>query len=421
MKRYVAFFLVVLFLFTGCHKGSPTISELVERYGEKISTATVWLYGEDQGFCNSIYRFNEKYYSKYQIVIKTFSEEDINHEQFQKKLSGALLSGDGPDLILTQDPDLVDEYKLTQAGALRSWDEIIKEWNPNDYYYQVVDGARAEDGKLYLLPLEFDFEVIATTKDTVEKYGLTEAHFSDFITAQQTFLSFWEQNLMSSQIGCTYGRHNYIFCGNNIMDYTTEETALLSDENTLWIEQEKKLRQYEDQKTITYESDMEQRLHSISVLTDEAYLFSFFESILIRDLLTVSDYQEFGYELYDQLYLYPMKDMQGKTVVTTTVVAMIPAFGEGDEAIQAWINAYMFDTTLPSECLEEAYHIVKSKNEWSVSSGYDTVLDRLMSEPVKTYFTDLNWYILDNNISRAIDGKSDWEEFERSINIYLSE
>lgn len=100
---------------------------------------------------------------------------------------------------------------------------------------------------------------------------------------------------------------------------------------------------------------------------------------------------------------------------------MLPSTGKGDEAIQAFINAYMFDSSLPTISFEESYHIAKSKNDWSIPSGYDLVLERLTSEPMKTYFTDINWFMIDNDISQAINGKSDWSELEHSINIYLSE
>lgn len=74
-------------------------------------------------------------------------------DQFKTKLQAAIMVGDGPDMVIADNIELLSNIdKSIEAGAFLSFDEYITDWNSDTYYMRAVEGARSADGKSYLIP-----------------------------------------------------------------------------------------------------------------------------------------------------------------------------------------------------------------------------------------------------------------------------
>ena len=125
-------------------------------------------------------------------------------------------------------------------------------------------------------------------------------------------------------------------------------------------------------------------------------------------------------------YLYmPMRDTDGYMTGTIGFYAVMPKLGEYEETITAFLNQILFgqkgymggwnlECWLSKQC--------QSKNGFGIASidalsevPMRLTIDNQAQQEINMQISDLVWNLGDPERS------ADWQELERSINIYLSE
>ena len=425
MKRIFSFLMalsLVLTLFTGCGKDkSPTTEELMEKYAEE--TAEIWLYdsGEDSvydlsidGIQGDITTYNS-IHPEMPINLKIYHENSYSYEQFQQKLQASLMTGDCPDLIVSRDPNLLSNVeKSIQSGALKSFDEIIAKWDKDSYYPEVLDGVRSDDGKVYILPISYDPDIIVTTSELLEQYGVTENDFDDLHEITQTAIKIGEQLTEQPEIIAEWTLFAPTRWIPSVYDINAGKTALLTDEVQAMISEWKKVY------------DLRLPHYPVDGVTGIARVAVGGQVLSMEPLSYTHTYLYEKPQTEQNRYLYmPMRDTDGYMTGTIGYYAVMPKLGEYEETITAFLNQILFgqkgymggwnlECWLSKQC--------QSKNGFGIASidalsevPMRLTIDNQAQQEFNMQISDMIWNLEDPETA------DDWEELERSINIYLSE
>lgn len=125
----------------------------------------------DNKTINAIEEFN----STNSVKIKPIMlENEDQGKQYREKIVAAIVSGDGPDIILDNAQWFPALWKMAGNKAFQDFDELIKkdeEFKLEDYRESVMN-AGIVNGKRYFLPLGFDIPLFWTTKNLAKQNGI---------------------------------------------------------------------------------------------------------------------------------------------------------------------------------------------------------------------------------------------------------
>lgn len=102
-------------------------------------------------------------YVKYEVGLSSVGA--ANADDKMKQLNTAILSGNGPDILVT---DGLDEENYSSRGLLQDLSTLAEEMTGKDALAPNLTEALKQDGKLYSLPVAFRIPMIAGEKEFVE-------------------------------------------------------------------------------------------------------------------------------------------------------------------------------------------------------------------------------------------------------------
>ena len=164
-----------------------TILELYTEYQDEIVGAAV------EKFNNKNTKYYIEYVDRYSDELQKFYEsvdivsmDDDEYKQFKleldNKLSNALamdiMNGEGPDILIN-----TSKYsQLNNPEYLIDLSPYVKDFDPDQYFTNIIDGARTEEA-LYQLPVSFSINGIYTDIESAGSSGIgfTLDEYPDFV------------------------------------------------------------------------------------------------------------------------------------------------------------------------------------------------------------------------------------------------
>ena len=425
MKKVIVLLLVVSLIigcFTGCGKDqSQTTEELMEKYSEPVDEKIqVWLYNSGTDFIAEWYQDIESSFNYYNLNagentkfhVTVFHHTDLNKEQFQKKLQAALMSADGPDLVLSHDPELFSNVeKLIDAHALRSFDSIISEWEDSLYYPQVIEGVRSEDGQVYILPISYNPDVIVTTQENLDQFDLTKDDFENLDETLDSLTAVWQQLSDKPDVVAEWSVYYMTRYIPAILQNNQGKTEVLTESVQANYE---KLMQM-----ITYRQDhsMPTGFQELERIAGGTQLFA------ITPLNQAVDYlKTIGEEERAQYVFIPMRNTVGEMSGSVGLYALLPKMGEHEQSIASYLYMMLFSDKeieyLPADQLWLTPRCMKWNliNLDAITKLSESDMRLRLYNQIEDEFNFRILGLVEQNAS-----ESDWAELERSINIYLSE
>ena len=478
-RKVIALFLSLLMLcgvFTGCKDEAPTTEELMENYSDESyvyvpedEMPMVYLFGKEDEFVYdlAIGRHNQHttnpLYKVRSLVCTT-----LPIDQYGKKMQTELMSGKGPDMIITTHSDLfADMNKAVQSGAFASWDALIADWE-GEYLENAVRGVYSPDEHSYLLPLSFEPMFLVTTKTNLEKYGLTEDDFINFDQTTQTLYRLCQT--VDENIYPTLSRPDFTQAIDGILNHDLRKSELSNEQNS------RILKQWEEMFAVLQQRSDEHPLPAVSYRLDSVMsgrlLFEFMDIdelnyalYEMKQAVTQKNYDigamnqiglaQFNTEMnelgsgegkagkqvlekVDDLVYIPLYDVKGRAIGTVTSYALLSSSYDGEEALKRLVERIVFiidETGLDgihsnADGLNLSYVSTEDSFLRNYQQGYikgifdvDVIWNmikdvewnlRVPNETVKTYHETITNYLY-------YPETADWEELESHINIYLSE
>lgn len=200
---------------------------------------------------------------KINIILLDDSNKDMT------KISTELMTGGGPDIIST-DLDLPIS-KLIQQDVFADINQLIDEdaedkLNFNELNSIVMDSG-IFNGKRYMLPISFYPNILITTKELCDKYGISvneKFTYNNFAKSIENFLNEAHKNKdLGVQYGLKYLFFNFI---NDYVDFSQIKTSLESNSFNNSLNEMNKL--------ITTRTSYDNNLTFLDGIIGEKYLFS---------------------------------------------------------------------------------------------------------------------------------------------------
>lgn len=473
-------------LLSGCGKqadNGPTTSELMEQYAENYTAPedvpVIWLYGKEDTelFSNLVtnYNWNCNNGGDSSKAVRLLTYHDMTPEQFATKVQAEIMSGKGPDLILTSDANIFpDVNKAVAAGAFQNWDDILADWDKEQYLYEAAKGTYSPDGKCYILPLSFEPIYIVTTKTNMEKYGFTEADFSDFAKTTDTLLRLWEQIEGDNTVAVHQKLPDFVQAVSGLLDYESGKTSLLAPETRELFDQWQKIIFHQSKRVDLFAIRAEQLMQQ----TDANAKFNWKLSVYNLDtslgenadaefgkhygLMNILEFvtadeldalaalpndpeaqKDFLTRMEDVVY-FPLYDTNQRVVGTVRSYALLASGCKSPETIAAFMrnillhqdeNGDISDPNLfygegvtlgMTNELELAYESCVSGDEEmkAYTKQYvETRIGKLSHAPTHLVIWNSTLKAFSDGITDSfLDPEhADWEDLETDINIYLSE
>ena len=152
---------------TGCsgNKNSDKLTIYVESYTNSIL-----------GLDTAVQMY-QQYYPESEINVEYFDDSEV----YSTRIKGELLSGEGPDVIITDSTSFEDVYLSMRSGAFAPIDEYIEtnEVFSESVINRILLQAGQYEGTQYVVPLCFSVPCIVTTQENVDAYGL-DVSYSDY-------------------------------------------------------------------------------------------------------------------------------------------------------------------------------------------------------------------------------------------------
>ena len=459
MKRIFSFLMalsLVLTLFTGCGKDkSPTTEELMEKYGDGTYVSVdempmVYLYGEeDSELRNQIINYNYGHQEKLNQQFRYILCNDLPLDQFGTKIQTEMMSGTGPDLIFTRQSAMFSDInKVIASGAFGAWDAYESDLDSNRYYTKMLDGVYSPDGKHYLLPLNVSMQYVVTSKTNLQKYGLPVEDLADFGKMTDALYRLWQttdadvypivittDHYRKYIPTLTYnGDLDFTAVMPEILDYQSQKTALSDESNRLilekWGEMLALAQKRRDDEAPNIPKSI---LHGIlsgtvimEIMSQNQLTYYLYENTQWLD-------EDEAKEQLSDLVILPLCDTQGRIVADIDTYAVMSANAKGEDALAGFIKWFAEGEYEGNLLLSEPYLNQESTiEEFNIQYGKDYTEGVFSGEILHEMIKDAEWNLRVPNDSmkefntEIMDCMSnpdtaDWEELERSINIYLSE
>lgn len=421
--RILASVLVIAICCCGCFGcgGSKTTGFDYDQYVKeqeelREQQCELWLYGDD------VDRFSFKQYYNEQIVdnpangIKTVEvlPGNMDYGQFQTKLQVGIMTGKGPDLVMTAQYDLFkDVDKIFLSGAFQSWDDYIADWDKDSYYTQALEGARASDGKLYLLPLAFNPYVIVIPKENMQKYHLTEDDFSDFGKTTDTLLRLWEEIKGDTSLYVHQNNPLFLAMIPSICDMSAGKTSLMEPKTQELLHKWEQIFAYKDERNKT-----------ASLTFGSANIF--FDGSRILDWCSMAELigMNLTPEQKEKLVFIPMYDINGKMYADVNAYALLPTNCKNPQAAADYVKYCTVDSD--HDIVGNLIRLSRRKTEsFFRVQECDMLIDeinKLTSVPMHLVVNNQIRMDYDNEILKTLlKDNPNWKDLETDINIYLSE
>jgi len=137
---------------------------------------SICVFMRDNYFDAAILSFNEKF-PNVKVAINSFLDESRNDsgqfvvDSYRMLLNTRIMSGDADDIICVSELPFRKYSEMGVFADLAPFLQASPEINADDYYMNVIEAPTDGDGKLFVLPLNFNFDVICFDGDLVAESG----------------------------------------------------------------------------------------------------------------------------------------------------------------------------------------------------------------------------------------------------------
>lgn len=241
MKKCFLLFLALLqlFLLAGCagSQGGNALDTDIPTVPQTNARLRVYCLGNAGGsglILAALNRYQELYPDVEVELIRPITDTDDltvenNTEQYSK-LFTQLMAGEGPDIMLLDDY-YMDVEKLVRQGIFADMEPLFQadgfDWEP---YNQAVTDAGVWNGKRFVIPLNYGFGLLCTTREALEETNFdVEAcrDFQSFLDETTRYMEDPTQTRRLFSYGSDPGRDFFCKSGISVVDYD-RQTADLS-------------------------------------------------------------------------------------------------------------------------------------------------------------------------------------------------
>lgn len=445
-------------------------SYIIEEYED---AATVWLYAlnndEDDEFLFSRLTFVHNKLCEPDEHVNALIARGVSIEQFGTKVQAEIMSGKGPDMILTGKSNMFsDVNKAILAGAFQSWDDAIAEWDKDEYFEQIAHGGYSPDGKTYLLPLSIVPTYVVTTKSNMKRFGFTEEDFSDFNKTTDTLLRLWKQVEKDERVAVNMTSPNLGLQIASLYDYDSGKTTLMEDDTQQLLQKWKTIMAYQGQRSDPYADWIETVTKANDPFAEVNYKYSVYDfdtDILdeeaefgknyglrhIVEFMTEEDMENMFkvYEDYtderkaeitkdqEEIVFFPLCDTEGKISGRISSYALLSANCKKVKAATSFLKRMVFLDGQDGEQgkyidnFQRNIHLGKYSTEKKIWPDFNEALraeyhERIVSQLDAKEMNLILWNdALEEYNTQMMENlesdNPDWKDLETDINIYLSE
>ena len=190
-KKIISLILAVILTVSlaACGPKSESTSEQVSQSGDGTAKSqeviTISVPASNRQLDMAISRF-QKEHPEYRIDIQTYPSSD--YETYVKNLNTQILSGKGPDIISVAGlpcENYIDRNILADIGELMAKDSSF---DMSKYYTNIFDAMKT-NGRLYVLPTSFTFNVLMANQEILDQSSIKidDGHWTwnDFKSASE--------------------------------------------------------------------------------------------------------------------------------------------------------------------------------------------------------------------------------------------
>ena len=329
MKRLFAFILIMLVLMNflvscGVKQTNKSLTVFFGTFPEVTAQVkkAIAQFEQDSGIKVNIY----------EQLSPTFTTEEF--EDYYKKLSAVIMSGEGPDVFISN-LDLSDDiYKMMDAGAFLDFNDLIQSDDSFsiDLYEKKVMDAGIYAGNRYIMPLNYTVPVAVTTSGKLKEFDVKKEDLLSYERLIDTALVLHDSDKALFTYMWSYSFSiNYLGWLHEMIDYenkTVHLDAVTVDKCTNLIKNERAMR---NKYGGIYEYD-----HNLAIEYDKGL-------ISLNEVTSTTIMYLSGARNDDTVEMFPMPNYKGQRTASINQFSMISASSKNID------NAWSFVKTLLSD------------------------------------------------------------------------
>lgn len=210
MKKAIPLFLtiaILIFVLSACGASQQNVNvwqdtPSVPQTNERLS---VFCVGDlrDSGMIElALNRYRQLYPDIQVELIKPESENIEEREELYQQVAAQIMAGEGPDVFLVN-PAIMDVEKLVRQGIFADMEPFFEaddfDWTP--YHQAVMDGG-VWNGKRFVIPLTYNFQLLFTTRTALEETGFDMDACKDYMGFLEETMRFMEDPTQTRQLFC---------------------------------------------------------------------------------------------------------------------------------------------------------------------------------------------------------------------------
>ena len=210
MKKAISLFLTITVLvavLSACGASQQNVkvwqdAPSVPQTNERL---TVFCVGDlrDSGMIElALNRYRQLYPDIQVELIKPESENIEEREELYQQVAAQIMAGEGPDVFLVN-PAIMDVEKLVRQGIFADMQPFFEaddfDWTP--YHQAVMDGG-VWNGKRFVIPLTYNFQLLFTTRTALEETGFDMDACKDYMGFLEETMRFMEDPTQTRQLFC---------------------------------------------------------------------------------------------------------------------------------------------------------------------------------------------------------------------------
>lgn len=210
MKKAISLFLTITILVAvlsacGASQQNVNVWQDTPSVPQTNDRLTVFCVGDlrDSGMIElALNRYRQLYPDIQVELIKPESENIEEREELYQQVAAQIMAGEGPDVFLVN-PAIMDVEKLVRQGIFADMEPFFEaddfDWTP--YHQAVMDGG-VWNGKRFVIPLTYNFQLLFTTRTALEETGFDMDACKDYMGFLEETMRFMEDPAQTRQLCC---------------------------------------------------------------------------------------------------------------------------------------------------------------------------------------------------------------------------
>ena len=236
MKKYFLFFLVLLqlLLLAGCASSGgdhalyadlPTVPQTNEHL-------SIYASRKSELLSAALNQYRKLYPDvEVELIEPKETSNSVEAQEQDNQVLTQLMAGKGPDILLVDDQGM-DIEKLVRQGVFADMEPFFKadgfDWEP---YNQAVMDAGLWNGKRFVIPLSYSFDLLCTTREALEETGFNVEACKDFKGFLDETTRYMDDSAQTRRLFGDWfdvGFDFFYYSGISVIDYD-EKTSNFSD------------------------------------------------------------------------------------------------------------------------------------------------------------------------------------------------